>query len=149
MKKATFFTALLAIAAFLATTAFKPAIVIDNGVVYGYVAGKTLSIRNANTQDDFMLKSNTLVLPESLANGLAAGSRVTVFGQCFSTPALKASASNNTNTNPRFQMNNDKACYALAIVVRANVAGNAGATGGSGSSTSPTPTPTVKVTPTP
>lgn len=155
MKKIPVLTSLLLVAAFLATTAFSvrnASIVVDNGIVSSYVAGKTITLRTNTTQADFLLKSNTTILPSDQSGGLGAGARATVFGQCFSTPALRQSAANNEGADRRRDTNNvGKVCYALAIIVRlpASAGGNAGTTGTTGTSATPTPSAGVTATPTP
>ena len=151
MKKLPVLTSLLLVAAFLATTAFSPrlpSIVVDNGAVSSYIAGKSLTIRTATAQDDFVLRSSTMILPSDQASGLGAGARVTVYGQCFTTADLKQRASNQEGQDRARDKDISKFCYALVIYVRlpASAAGNTGSAGTTG--TSATPTPAAGVTPT-
>lgn len=70
---------------------FSPSVNTRNGIVYGYTAGKSITIKGFDRQPfDYMLTSNTQILPSSLANGLGAGAQVTVVYQCFSTTATNA-----------------------------------------------------------
>ncbi len=79
------------LAGLLTTTAASSAphsVNTHNGVVYGYSAGKSLTIRGFDRQAiTFIVNASTQILPASDSGSLAAGNVVTVYAQCFSTHA--------------------------------------------------------------
>ena len=73
-----------------AASFFSPSANTRNGVVYGYTAGKSISIRGfGRTLYEYNLTSKTQVLPTALASGVGPGAQVTVVAQCFTTSATR------------------------------------------------------------
>lgn len=122
MKLALVAGVLTAVIVTSAASFFSPSANTRNGVVYGYVAGKSISIRGfARNLYDYNLTDKTQILPTALASGVGAGAQVTVVAQCFSTSATSG-------------------CTALQIWVR--MPAPAGGSAATASPLPPVPTPT-------